>query len=133
MNYYKQVAKMFGVKLNEEFILLDTDGDRFNERKYMITELGLLYSCDVGFDKSSLLNAVMRGALVVKKLQWKPKADDFYYYYSPYAGITCQQRWINTSSDYCMWKLGNCFRTREEAETKGKEIMEKIEKEYRES
>lgn len=43
------------------------------------------------------------------------------------------KRWINTSSDYCMWKLGNCFRTKKEAETKGKEIMEKIEKEYRES
>ena len=133
MNYYKQVAKMFSVKLNEEFILADTDGHRFNDCTYMITELGLLYSTDFGFDKSSLLDAVMRGDLVVKKLPWKPKADEFYYYYSPYAGITCQQIWINTSSDYCMWKLGNCFRTKEEAETKGKEIMEKIEKEYRES
>lgn len=43
------------------------------------------------------------------------------------------KRWVNTASDYCMWKLGNCFGTREEAETKGKEIMEQLEKEYRES
>jgi hypothetical protein len=75
----------------------------------------------------------LREKIKIVKLPWKPKADEFYYYYSPYAGFTCQQRWVNTSSDYCMWKLGNCFRTREEAETKGKEIMEKIKMEYRES
>lgn len=26
MSYYKQIAEMFGLKLNEEFILADTDG-----------------------------------------------------------------------------------------------------------
>ena len=133
MSYYKQIAEMFGLELNEEFILADTDGNRYNECKYRFTELGLLHSTDFGFNKSSLLDAVLRGALVVKKLPWKPKADELYYYYSPHAGNTFQRRWINTASDYCMWKLGNCFRTREEAETKGKEIMEAIQKEYRES
>lgn len=133
MNYYKQVAEMFGLKLNEEFILVDADGDRYNECKYMFTECGLLRSTDYGFEQSGALYAVLRGILVVKKLPWKPKADEFYYYYSPYAGITCQERWMNTASDYCKWKLGNCFRTREEAETKGKETMESIEKEFSKS
>lgn len=41
--------------------------------------------------------------------------------------------WNGDTSDLVYWKLGNCFRTREEAETKGKEIMETIKKEYRES
>ena len=34
---------------------------------------------------------------------------------------------------YAIWKSGNCFRTKEEAETKGKEIMEKLVKEYEEA
>ena len=131
MNYYKQVAEMFDLKLNEEFILAYTDGNRYNECKYMFTELGLVHSTDYGFEKSSLLHAVLSGSLVVKEIPWKPKEDEFYYYYSPYCGITCKERWYNTSSDYCMWKIGNCFRTREEASKKGKEIMEPIEKEYR--
>ena len=32
-----------------------------------------------------------------------------------------------------MWNSGNCFRTEEEAETKGKAIMEKLVKEYEEA
>lgn len=111
MSYYKQIAEMFGLELNEEFILADTDGNRYNECKYMFTELGLLHSTDFGFNKSSLLDAVLRGALVVKELPWKPEERCEFYYYR--------------------WKSGNCFKTREEAETKGKEIMEKIVKEYR--
>lgn len=132
MNYYKQVAKMLGIELNEEFDI----NDILNFR-YMLTEDGLKFK-----DKSSgpwlgysspVLSKLLRGDYSIVKLPWKAKADEFYYYYSPYAGNTCQQRWMNTASDYCMWKLGNCFGTREEAETKGKEIMEKIEKEFSKS
>lgn len=83
--------------------------------------------------KTDRISEIISGKLTVVKQPWKPKVDEFYYYYSPYAGITFQVAWVNKSADYCMWKLGNCFRTREEAETKGKEIMEQIKKEYRES
>lgn len=132
MNYNKQVAEMLGIELNEEF-----DINYMLSYRYMLTEDGLKFkdkSSDAWLGYSSpVLSKLLRGDYSIVKLPWKPKADEFYYYYSPYAGITCQQRWVNTSSDYCMWKLGNCFRTREEAETKGKEIMEKIEKEFRKS
>lgn len=132
MNYYKQVAEMLGVELNEEF-----DINYMLSYRYMLTEDGMKFkdkSSDTWLGYSSpVLSKLLRGDYSIVKLPWKPKADEFYYYYSPYAGITCQERWVNTSSDYCVWKMGNCFRTKEEAETKGKEIMEKIEKEYRES
>lgn len=132
MNYYKQVAEMLGVRLNEKFMLKGTD-NRIRPRIYKITDKGLFYEFDGKWLEGYNLFAIFQGDLTILKLPWKPKADEFYYYYSPYAGITCQERCTNTSSDYCMWKLGNCFGTREEAETKGKEIMEKIEKEYIES
>lgn len=132
MNYYKQIAEMLGVQLNEKFMLKGTD-NRIRPRIYKITDKGLFYEFDEKWLEGYNLFAIFQGDLKIVKLPWKPNEDEFYYYYSPYAGITCQQRWINTSSDYCMWKLGNCFGTKAEAETKGKEIMEKIEKEYRES
>lgn len=133
MNYYKQVAEMLGVELNEEFRLKHKDG-RILKCKYKITECsGLLFKCNEEWLKSGYLDEIICGDLTIVKLPWKPKDDEFYYYYSPCAGSTNQQRWMNTSSDYCMWKIGNCFRTREEALAKGTEIMEKIEKEFRKS
>lgn len=131
MNYYKQVAKMLGVDLKEEFKIKYANGVVCDE-PYKITVDGLFYKNEFGWIRSIFLNSIIAGDLEIVKLPWKPNDDEFYYYYSPCTGITYQERWMNTSSDYCMWKLGNCFRTREEAETKGKEIMEAIEKEYRE-
>ena len=134
MNYYKQIAEMLGVELEEEFSVKNCKTNELNISRYKMTQEGIMYS--VGREKwgrSSLLMSIINGSYSVVKLPWKPKDDELYYYYSPYAGITCQQIWDNTASDYCMWKLGNCFRTKAEAQTKGKEIMEKIEKEYMES
>ena len=133
MNYYKQVAEMLGVELNEEFSLKHKDGSIL-KFKYKITEFsGLLFKGNDEWMPSGYIDKIICGDLTIVKLPWKPKDDEFYYYYSPCVGITYQERWNNTSSDYCMWKIGNCFRTREEASKKGKEIMETIEKEYRES
>lgn len=133
MNYYKQVAEMLGVELNEEFSLKHKDGSilRF---KYKITvSSGLLFKGIDDWMQSGYIDKIISGDLTIVKLPWKPNDDESYFYYSPCSGITYQGRWNNTSYDYCIWKIGNCFRTREEAETKGKEIMETIEKEYRES
>ena len=133
MNYYKQIAEILGVELDEVFSLKSKDGELLS-KKYRISPIaGLLLKIGDEWHQSGYIDEIIRGNLTIVKLPWKPKDDEFYYYYSPCAGITYQGRWNNTSSDYCMWKLGNCFRTSKEAGTKGKEIMESIEKEYRES
>ena len=41
--------------------------------------------------------------------------------------------WTDEGLDLLFWKVGNCFKTEEEAKTKGKEIMEQIQKEYEEA
>lgn len=131
MNYYKQVAEMLGVELNEEFKVAYSDV--LFENPYKITVDGLLCKSASGWVRSTFLHSIITGDIEIVKLPWKPKDYEFYYYYSPCAGNTYRDRWMNTSSDYCMWRLGNCFRTREEAGIKGKEIMETIEKEFRKS
>ena len=129
MNHFKQIAEMLGVEPEEEFKVKCKGGIYFTDSKYRLTEDGLNEVGTTWF-AHGIFADILSGKAEIVKLPWKPKTDEIYYYYSPYAGITCQERWINSASDYCMWKLGNCFRTKAEAETKGKEIIEQIKKEY---
>lgn len=48
-------------------------------------------------------------------------------------GVINSYVWNDDLTDLLFWKAGNCFKTREEAEAKGKEIMEQIRKEYEEA
>lgn len=133
MNYYKQIAEMLGVELNEEFILENIYGNRYNECTYMFTELGLLHSCSTGFDKSYLLDTVIKGTLIVKKLPWKPEKGRPYWYYSEGWKEATINNWDDDLFDLLTWKVGNCFPTKEEAEEKGKVALEQVRKEFEES
>ena len=64
---------------------------------------------------------------------WKPKKGDEYWRCSSKCGKVSLTVWLDDAIDLCGWKSGNCFRTEEEANTKGKEIMEKLVKEYEEA
>lgn len=137
MNYYKQFAEMLGLELEQEFVLTDDDGNRKDGYTYQITKNGILYKSQISEDWFSeslkTIGNLLNGKSKAVPKPWKPKFDDDYYYYSPYTALVCVDKWVSKASDYCMWKLGDCFRTKEEAETKGKEIMEQIQKEYEEA
>lgn len=140
MNYYKKIAEMLGVELGEEFRLEEF---RLKENKtkniliprYKITqEEGLMYSVNRNeFDRSTMLMSIINGSCSIVKLPWKPKKGDEYWRCSSIRGFVSSAIWLDDVIDLCGWKSGNCFRTKEEAETKGKEIMEKLVKEYEES
>lgn len=134
MNYYKQVAEMLGVELGEEFSLKDNKTNELNESRYKITQEGIMYSIDrKKWVRSVSLMSIINGSYSVVKLPWKPKDGDAYWKWATYLELAQFKRWNGSSTDFACWKLGNCFKTSEEAQSKGKEIMEKIEKEYRES
>ena len=137
MNYYKQFAEMLGLELEQEFVLTDVDGNRKDKYTYKITEDGLLYkSPTFNWSISSLgtIGKLLDGDVKAFPKQWKPKKGDIYSYYinSTYFDGINSCMWTDECLDLLHWKVGNCFRTEEEAETKGKEIMEKIQKEYEE-
>ena len=132
MNYYKQVAEMLGVELNEEFKVAYGDG-ALCEKSYKITVDGLFYKNALGWVGSSFMHSIIKGDIEIVKIPWKPSHLQKYYVYSIYHKKALETNWQGVTEDFLYWKLGNCFRTREESESKGKEIMEKIEKEYRES
>ena len=132
MNYYKQIAEMLGVELGEEFKVSDMEGFT-----YMFTKDGGLmfrYGADENFYLSSLvLMKLLRGDYSVVKLPWKPKDGEAYWKWATYVELAELKHWNGSSMDFACWKLGNCFKTKEEAQTKGKEIMEAIRKEFEEA
>lgn len=136
MNYYKQIAEMLGVKLEEEFKLkpsclekpwnslyrFSTDG---LENKYSD---GAWVKCEKG-----AIDQILIGQTEVIKIPWKPKFGEQYSYYSVSLNRATTRKWCNGNYDLLLWKFGNCFKTEKEANEKGKEVMEPIHKEYEES
>ena len=137
MNYYKQFAEMLGLELEQEFVLIDVDGNRKNKYTYKITEDGVLYKSPtfINWSVNSLgtIGSLLNGDVKAVPKPWKPKEGDRYFYYSAQNGLVNYARWDDLYDELILWKVGNCFKTEEEASTKGKEIMEQIQKEYEES
>lgn len=136
MKYWEQFAEMLGVELNEEFKLkpsclekpwnslyrFSTDG---LENKYSD---GAWVKCEKG-----AIDQILIGQTEVIKIPWKPKKGEAYWHYSKVWEQATFRNWEGTLDDLCTWKCGSCFRTEEEANAKGKEIMEQIQKEFEES
>lgn len=139
MNYYKQFAEMLGLELEQEFILTDADGNRKDQFTYKITEDGFLSKPQASVNWSvmsvctfTIVNLLSGNIKAVPK-PWKPKYGYAYWKWATNLELAQFKRWNDASTDFACWKLGNCFETKEEAETKGKEIMEQIKKEYEEA
>ena len=141
MNYYKQFAAMLGLELEQEFVLTDVDGNIKGNIKgeltYKFTEDGLLYKSPtlVNWSKSSsgTILRLLDGDYKAVPKPWKPKIGEKYWTYSEIWEEVTSFRWEGYYYDLLLWKVGNCFKTRDEAEDKGKEIMEQIQKEYEEA
>ena len=137
MNNWEKFAKILGLKLEQEFVLINVDGNRKNEYIYKITEDGLLYKMPtqyVNWSKSSsgTIVKLLNGDYKALAKPWKPEKRDKYFYYSNstyFDGINSSV-WNGGVLDLVLWKSGNCFKTEEEAKTKGKEIIEQIRNEY---
>ena len=137
MNNWGKFAEMLGLELEQEFLLTGIDGNRKDKYTYKITEDGLLYKSTpfINWSISSLgtIGKLLDGDVKAVPKPWKPKKREKYWYYSDTCKLAICVYWEDTARDLSFWKLGNCFKTDEEAATKGKEIMEQIQKEYEEN
>ena len=138
MNYWKQFAEILSLELNQEFVLTGVDGNRKDQFTYKITEDGFLAKPPESVDWSvmpictfTIVNLLSGNIKAVPK-QWKPKKGEKYWFYLYGVKEVIDSRWGDGTYELILWKVGNCFKTEEEAETKGKEIMEQIQKEYEE-
>ena len=138
MNNWEKFAEILGLKLEQEFVLINVDGKRKNEYIYKITEDGLLYKMPTQYvnwsnSSSGTIVKLLNGNYKALAKPWKPKNGETYWYYRIKREEAFLTTWCYDGLDLCRWKVGNCFKTEEEAKTKGKEIMDKIKKEYEEA
>lgn len=136
MNYWKQFAEMLGLELGEKFEMIYDDGT-INEDTYKIEEDGIYYKNKQSEDwlpePSTTLSSLLQGLCKVVPKPWKPEKGEAYWHYSNVWKQATFLKWEGTIDDLCTWKCGSCFRTEEEANTKGKEIMEQLQNEYEEA
>lgn len=139
MNYYKQFAEMLGLELGQEFSITSADGEQTSSLLYKITKDGIFSRGEKdtdgfwGLEPSTTVEHLIRGVFKAVPKPWKPKEGDRYCYYSASNGLVNYARWDDLYGELILWKVGNCFKTEEEARTKGKEIIEQLQKEYEEA
>ena len=115
-NYMAEVAKMLGVELGERFNITNCRGD------YYFTDSDFKRDGDeLAF--YSTLYSILNGTYTIKRKPWKPKDNENYWYIDENGEAWSGEAWRNRfddceyASDYMnYYKLGNCYRTREEAE-----------------
>ena len=112
INYIADIAKLLGVELDKEFNIKDSD---YNP--YKITDKGLV-DCD-GDIRDSLLMGLLKGNFEIIKKPWVPEEDEPYWYLT-HEGYVATDRFKNdfiTSVHHMRVRLGNFFKTKQEAES----------------
>ncbi len=113
-NYMADVAKMLGVEIGEEFNLVDKDGIPSAYNPFHIEARGFI-DC-TGDDDAGFLIALLTGDFEIVKKPWKPKTDGTYYAINPLNKSVVGIYWWDNQNDEMLYLLGNCFKTRSEAE-----------------
>jgi hypothetical protein len=109
MNYMSEVAKMLGVELGESFYI-STNGNI----EYVFTANGL-FPVNGSVVCNNTLNELLSGTAYIKRKPWKPNRNEIYWVIDE-RELPAYDEWMNTSTDLNYYKLGNCYKTKEEAE-----------------
>lgn len=109
--------RLYDIDKDEEFEIV---GASSNPHK--LTENGLTA---VKGKSNCTLSALLRGDLTIKKLPWKPRQGDTYHYVANDGFIW--DKTFEVTLDRAMYLIGNCFRTREEAEANKEQVKECLE------
>lgn len=118
------IGKIEDIYNEKEMREIDIHRKSYKELQQTVTDLSL---------ENCLLKKKVEEMKCIPCSEMKPKKGEKYWFYLYGTKEIIYSRWGDGTYDLILWKTGNCFKTKEEAETKGKEIMEKIKKEYEEN
>ena len=107
-NHMVEVAKMLGVELGEKF-----DVDPYNVT-YVLLDDGV-HNVSSGLLCPDSLTSLLSGKWIIKRKPWKPKDDEEYWLVNQ-CGNVISLNWIDNFLCITNYKIGNCYRTKEEAE-----------------
>lgn len=107
-SYMFEVAETLGVRVGDRFEIDTLEG--------VFTLYGEgLYSMATQSMRPDVLFDLLTGKLGIKRKPWKPKANERYYVIEE-TGLASEEVWWDECIDIMFYKLGNCYRTTEEAE-----------------
>jgi hypothetical protein len=112
-----EVAKMLGVELGERFKIVNNQtGSLISEYDYCFSDKDIMICQDGrGCSGEYILIHLIHGTYTIKRKPWKPSLDEQYYYVDE-LGHPCSDPWVNSVLDITLYRVGNCYRTKEEAE-----------------
>lgn len=131
MNLIPVIREALELKENEEFQILKNDGTTY-AANYRFADNNELQWFDSDRDcwKSSsqiTLGQIVYGKVTVKKLPFKPNEYEAYYFVNLYFGTVEVSAFSKDfTADAIRVNSGNCYRTKEEAETHVDEWMSKV-------
>lgn len=124
----KDLANLLEVEIGEEFRLKDSSCP------YRITNESMEYKDDGGkwchITYADTILDLLNGNNKIIKQQWKPKYDDHFYAVDSVHNTIVGDIWKGTTFDYVYYAIGNCFRTREDAEKHKEEIINHLKSTY---
>lgn len=128
--YFKQFLDDNGITADEKFMICDKSGEhQYNSCLFSINgQNGGKLIADEKIEPAvikDLTLALLRGALIVKKLPWQPKHNETYY--RPWRNFTgaASAYWNNAVEDFAFKEAGMIFRTAEECEAALPELRKK--------
>lgn len=126
MNYMPEVAKILGVKVGEEFNILNNETEMLVHGPYKFTDNALVDY--VGRKTKDLLYGLLTREYTLQKRPWRPKDGGwFYHIYGNGGGVTAKFFNFNNVYDLALLNMGNCFPTKEAAEAAVPEMLAKFE------
>ena len=108
MSYMEEVAKMLGVELGEYFKIYRCDD------LYFLTYDGL-YNNESGFKADVMLSGLLSGKYKINRRPCRPQEDEKYYVVLCDGSISLRY-WEDCASQINYYKIGNFYRTHQEAE-----------------
>lgn len=126
-NYMPEVARMLGVEIGEEFDIFDNDGEKIVYSPYKITDNAIV-DCE-GDPIPGLFYDLLTSKYTLQKRPWRPKEGEGYYYIRSTDGFLSRSTFHNVDADdLALLNMGNCFPSKEAAETAVPEMLAKFKK-----
>jgi len=123
-NYWEEIVRVFGFELGEEFNIIDENGSQTPFSPYKFTECGILDKD--GDNASTILVILINDEYTIERLPWKPEYRDTYWCVYIGGDDVYKTHWSNDTTDHMRYKLGNYFKTREEAIKNKDKIIEML-------
>lgn len=117
INYMPEVAKILGVELGDKFRIKNLDGEIIgtaiiDEYGFKLLEYNVNYT---NFWFQYTLENLLTGEYTIERKPWKPKDGEEYWLVNQ-CGDVISFDWIDNFLCITNYKIGNCYRTKEEAE-----------------